>query len=49
MLGYGHMLSCRNIFKELGILPLESQYLFPLLQWKTWGFHSGDYEEFCLP
>jgi hypothetical protein len=31
MLGYGNMASCRNIFKELGILPLKSQYLFSLL------------------
>jgi hypothetical protein len=31
MLGYGNTVSCRNIFKELGILPLASQYLFSLL------------------
>jgi hypothetical protein len=31
MLGYGHTVSCRNIFKELGILPLASQCLFSLL------------------
>jgi hypothetical protein len=31
MLRYGSRGSCRNIFKELGILPLLSQYLFSLL------------------
>jgi hypothetical protein len=31
MLGYGNTVSCRNIFKEFGILPLASQYLFSLL------------------
>jgi hypothetical protein len=31
MLGYGNTVSCRNIFKELGILPLVLQYLFSLL------------------
>jgi hypothetical protein len=31
MLGYINMVSCRNMFKELGILPLASQYLFSSL------------------
>jgi hypothetical protein len=31
MLGYGNMVSCRNTFKELSILPFASQYLFSLL------------------
>jgi hypothetical protein len=31
MLGYGNTVSCTNIFKELGILPLVSKYLFSLL------------------
>jgi hypothetical protein len=31
MLGYGNRVSCRNIFKELGILPFSSQYIFSLL------------------
>jgi hypothetical protein len=31
VLGYGNTVSCRNIFKELGILLLASQYLFSLL------------------
>jgi hypothetical protein len=32
MLGYGNRVSCRNIFKELGILPFGSQYIFLLLR-----------------
>jgi hypothetical protein len=31
MLGYSNRISCRNIFKELGILPLASQYIFSLI------------------
>jgi hypothetical protein len=31
LLGYGNTVSCRNIFKELSILFLASQYLFSLL------------------
>ena len=31
MLGYGNRVSCRNIFKELNILPFASQYIFSLL------------------
>jgi hypothetical protein len=31
MLGHSNMVSCRNIFKELGILPFALQYLFSLL------------------
>jgi hypothetical protein len=31
MLGYSNMVSWRNIFKELAVLPLASQYLFSLL------------------
>jgi hypothetical protein len=31
MLGCSNVVSCRNIFKELDILPLASQYLFSLL------------------
>jgi hypothetical protein len=30
MLGCGNRISCRNIFKELEILPLASQYIFSL-------------------
>jgi hypothetical protein len=30
MLGCGSRVSCRNIFKELEILPLASQYIFSL-------------------
>jgi hypothetical protein len=36
MLGYGNTVSCRNMFKELGILPLASQYLFSLLQFVSY-------------
>jgi hypothetical protein len=32
MLGYGSRVSCRNMFKEFGILLLASQYLFSLLR-----------------
>jgi hypothetical protein len=28
VLGYGNMVSCRNMFKELNIFPLAPQYLF---------------------
>jgi hypothetical protein len=31
MLGYGNRVFCRNIFKELGILPFASQFIFSLL------------------
>jgi hypothetical protein len=31
MLGCSNMVSCRNIFKDLGNLPRASQYLFSLL------------------
>jgi hypothetical protein len=31
MLGYGNMVSCRNMLKELGILAPASQYLSSLL------------------
>jgi hypothetical protein len=29
-LGCGNRVSCRNVFKELDILPLASQYIFSL-------------------
>jgi len=31
MEGYGNRVSCRNLFKELQILPLTSQYMLSLL------------------
>jgi hypothetical protein len=29
--GYGNKYSCRNLFRQLGILPLKSQYIFSVL------------------
>jgi hypothetical protein len=31
MMGRGYRESCRDLFKELGILPLRSQYIYPLM------------------
>jgi hypothetical protein len=31
MMGHGYRESCRDLFKELGILPLRSQYIYSLM------------------
>jgi hypothetical protein len=31
MMGPGYRESCRDLFKELGILPLRSQYIYSLM------------------
>jgi hypothetical protein len=31
MAGHGNRASCRNLFKQLNILPLKSQYIFSIL------------------
>jgi hypothetical protein len=31
MTGHGYRESCRNLFKELGTLPLRSQYIYSLM------------------
>jgi hypothetical protein len=31
MMGYGYRESCRDLFKELNILPLRSQYIYSLM------------------
>jgi hypothetical protein len=46
MTGYGYRHSCRNLFKQLGILPLKSQYIYSVLLFvsKNWKLFTTNYD-----
>jgi hypothetical protein len=46
MTGQGNRSSCRNLFKQLGILPLKSQYIYSILLFvsKNWNYFITNYD-----
>jgi hypothetical protein len=46
MTGQGNRSSCTNLFKQLGILPLKSQYIYSILLFvsKNWNYFITNYD-----
>jgi hypothetical protein len=46
MTGYGYRHSCWNLFKQLGILPLKSRYIYSVLLFvsKNWKLFTTNYD-----
>jgi hypothetical protein len=46
IIGHGNRYSCINLFRQLGILPFKSQYIFSVLLFvlKTWNLLTTNYD-----